>query len=145
MIQGRTKLGVVLKHSLEVSLRRPVGLRPGIPVGRKKAKECLELPAGLTELNISARWWREGKRRCIPTGWRLKCSTAPFIPGHFLLWVAKVFNCIIGGLLARNPLKENSTQLKCSFLSLMGDVISQDAVPLYCFRVKRHEDDAVLK
>lgn len=47
-----------------MSLKRPlrVGPQRGFSVGReKKAKECLELPVGLTQLNITARWWRAGE------------------------------------------------------------------------------------
>ncbi len=49
---------------LEVSLKCPfrVGPEEGFQLVGKKAKERLELPpVGLTQLNITARWWRAEK------------------------------------------------------------------------------------
>lgn len=61
----------------------------------------LELPVGLTRLNITARWRRAGETGMHTNRVAPSCSVAPSIPGQILFWMAAVFDCIAGGQVVR--------------------------------------------
>lgn len=115
--------------SLKCSIR--VGTRVGDTSWlEKKAKQLLELPLDLTQLNISARWWRAGEmemhtNRVVPSMQHCATPRTNLFPnGHRV----KLHSWRPSGQLFRKlrALKEKVTalQLSCRFSGLIPSCVS---------------------